>query len=256
MMKTNRRTSRTASLAGWLFAFLLLLPLAGSTEEAEEEETYQFRFRAVETKHLRLIYVFDEHEYLLDHITRCFENTIKYHMDFFDYTPSEKVTIYFNDSDDFGYAGTTTMPHNWITLGIEPFEYVYETCPTNERMNWVINHELVHVVASDQAESGDDFFRKIFFGKVTPTDEDPISILYSYLTNPRRYAPRWYHEGIAVSMETWMAGGIGRSLTGYDEMTFRAMVRDSSFFWDVVGLESEGTAADFQIGQVSYLYGT
>ena len=255
-MKTNRRPSRTASLAGWLFAFLLLLPLAASAEETEEEESFKFRFRAVETEHLRLIYVFDEHEYLLDHITRCFENSIKYHMDLFDYTPSEKVTIYFNDSDDFGYAGTTTMPHNWITLGIEPFEYVYETCPTNERMNWVINHELVHVVASDQADSGDEFYRKIFFGKVTPTDEDPISILYSYLTNPRRYAPRWYHEGIAVSMETWMAGGIGRSLTGYDEMTFRAMVRDSSFFWDVIGLESEGTAADFQIGQVSYLYGT
>ena len=139
--------------------------------------------------------------------------------------------------------------NNWITLGIEPFEYVYDTCPTNERMNWVLNHELVHVVASDQASGSDKFFRKIFFGKVAPTDEDPVSIFYSYLTNPRRYAPRWYHEGSAVFMETWMAGGIGRSLTGYDEMTFRAMVRDSEFFYRIVGLESEGTAVDFQIGQ-------
>jgi hypothetical protein len=253
MMKILDRTRRAAGPAGWLFVLLLLFPHSGI---AEEDEPYQFRFRTVETEHLRLIYAFEEHEYLLDHIIRCFENAITYHMDFFDYEPSEKVTIYFNDSDDFGYAGTTTMPHNWITLGIEPFEYVYETCPTNERMNWVINHELVHVVASDQAESGDGFYRKVFFGKVTPTDEDPVSVLYSYLTNPRRYAPRWYHEGIAVFMETWMAGGIGRSLTGYDEMTFRAMVRDSSFFYDVVGLESEGTAQDFQIGQVSYLYGT
>ena len=64
-----------------------------------------------------------------------------------------------------------------------------------------------------------------------------ISIVWAYLTTPRLYAPRWYHEGIAVCMETWMAGGIGRTLTGYDEMTFRAMVRDSIEFYTVVGLE-------------------
>jgi hypothetical protein len=57
-------------------------------------------------------------------------------------------------------------------------------------------------------------------------------------------------------METWMAGGIGRVLTGYDEMVFRTMVRDSSYFYEFVGLQSEGTAIDFQIGQMAYLYGT
>ena len=96
----------------------------------------------------------------------------------------------------------------------------------------------------------------LFMGKVPPSDEDPVSIFYSYLTNPRRYAPRWYHEGIAVFMETWMAGGIGRCLTGFDEMVFRTMVRDSSYFYENVGLQSEGTAIDFQVGQVAYLYGT
>ena len=91
---------------------------------------------------------------------------------------------------------------------------------------------------------------------MAPTAEDPLSIFYSYLTNPRRYAPRWYHEGLAVFMETWMAGGIGRAQNGYDEMVFRTMVRDGAYFYDLVGIESEGTAADFQMGQLSYLYGT
>ena len=81
-------------------------------------------------------------------------------------------------------------------------------------------------------------------------------MIYSYLCSPRRYAPRWYHEGLAVYMETWMAGGIGRALGGYDEMEFRAKVRDNGYFYDLVGLESEGTTSDFQIGQNSYLYGT
>jgi len=148
------------------------------------------------------------------------------------------------------------MPHNYMTLGIEPFEHVYETCPTNERIGWVMNHELVHIVASDMAVGSDLFFRKLFRGKVTATDEAPLSIYYSYLTNPRRYAPRWYHEGVAVFMETWMAGGFGRAQNGWDEMFFRTMVRDDRYFYDVVGIESEGTARDFQTGQLSYLYGT
>jgi hypothetical protein len=228
--------------------------VADDVDEIPEE--FKVKYLCRRTENLRLFYFFENQEYILGHVARCFENAFNYHREFFDYTPSEEVTIFFNDSDDYGYAGTTSIPNNWITLGIEPFEYVYDTCPTNERINWVMNHELVHVVASDQAAGRDIFFRKLFFGKVSPTAEDPVSIFYSYLTSPRRYAPRWYHEGIAVFMETWMAGGIGRSLTGYDEMTFRAMVRDSSYFYDIVGLESEGTAKDFQIGQNSYLYGT
>jgi len=39
-------------------------------------------------------------------------------------------------------------------------------------------------------------------------------------------------------------------------MVFRTMVRDSSTIYDVVGLESEGTTIDFQVGINSYLYGT
>ena len=53
-----------------------------------------------------------------------------------------------------------------------------------------------------------------------------------------------------------MSGGLGRALGGYDEMVFRAKVRDGSYIYRVVGLESEGTTIDFQVGANSYLYGT
>ena len=71
--------------------------------------------------------------------------------------------------------------------------------------------------------------------------EQPESILYFYLTSPRVAAPRWYHEGIAVFVDTWMAGGLGRAQSGYDEMVFRSMVRDDAPFYDPLGLVSEGT---------------
>src|SRR5205085_363662 len=86
--------------------------------------------------------------------------------------------------------------------------------------------------------------------------EAPLSVAYSYLTVPRWYAPRWYLEGIATYLETWMNGGLGRALGPYDEMVFRTLVRDSIRMYDVVGLESEGTTVDFQVGTNSYLYGT
>ena len=119
-----------------------------------------------------------------------------------------------------------------------------------------MNHEVVHVVALDQAAGLDKFFRGLFHGKVRETNEHPESILYQHLCVPRRAAPRWYHEGIAVFMETWMAGGLGRAQGPYDEMVFRSMVRDSTRFYDPLGLEAEGTKVDFQVGANSYLYGT
>src|SRR5262249_41077366 len=113
-----------------------------------------------------------------------------------------------------------------------------------------------HVITMDQAAGRDRFFRRLFHGKVNPIAEQPETILYFYLTSPRVAAPRWYHEGIAVFVDTWMGGGIGRAQGGYDEMVFRGMVKDNARFYDPLGLASEGTKIDFQVEVNSYLYGT
>jgi hypothetical protein len=209
-----------------------------------------------QTANLDLIYYDKAHEYLSYHLARAFENSLAFHRKLFDYTPSEPVVILMQDFGDFGHGGTSTVPWNYISIGIEPFDYVYETMPSNERMNWLMHHELVHVVATDKGAGSDLRYRRLFHGKVAPIKENPMSMIYSFMTSPRWYSPRWYHEGIAVFLETWMAGGVGRVLGGYDEMAFRTMVLDKSYFFDVVGLESEGTTIDFQVGQNSYLYGT
>jgi len=148
------------------------------------------------------------------------------------------------------------IPWNMVSVGISPFSYTYNIVPANERFQWLMNHELTHVVMCDKAARSDVIYRKIFLGKVMPDRTNPISMAYSYMTTPRWYSPRWYHEGIAVFMETWMSGGLGRVLGGYDEMVFRTLVHDSSYFYEVVGLETEGTTIDFQVGVNAYLYGT
>jgi len=210
----------------------------------------------LETETQRLIYFSDIQSYLAPYVARCFENSFQFHREFFNYSSTEKITVFLHDFNDFGNAGADVVPRNQIVIGIAPYRYVFETSPANERMNSTMNHELVHIVAMDKATKGDEFYRSLFFGKVVVIKDNPISMLYSFLTTPRRYSPRWYHEGIAVFLETWMAGGIGRAIGAYDEMVFRTMVRDSSYFYDIVGLESEGTQIDFQVGVNSYLYGT
>ena len=102
----------------------------------------------------------------------------------------------------------------------------------------------------------DAFWRHFLHGKPMPIQEHPESILYNYLATPRNNVPRWYLEGGAVFFETWMSGGLGRAQGGYDEMVWRAKVRDDDRFFSPLGLESEGIAVDFQVGVNDYLYGT
>ena len=72
-------------------------------------------------------------------------------------------------------------------------------------------------------------WRRFFGGKVAPQSQHPGDRCSTAISrSPRFTVPRWYLEGSAVFMETWMAGGLGRAQGGYDEMVFRAMVRDGA----------------------------
>ena len=119
-----------------------------------------------------------------------------------------------------------------------------------------MNHELVHISNTDQPAPADRRARGFFGGKVVAKPENPETILYQYLTTPRKSSPRWFLEGLAVFFETWMAGGFGRAQGYWDEMVFRAMVRDDAHFYDPLGLVSEGVRVDFQGQTNAYLYGT
>lgn len=209
-----------------------------------------------ETRNLRLVYYSPTHAYLTPHLIRSYENALAFHRALFHFEPHEKPTMLFQDFADSCNGSATALPRNFLGIEISPPEYVFETFMPNERINMLMNHELTHIVTNDQASGRDLWFRRFFLGKVMPVAEDPMSAIYSYLTSPRNYSPRWYAEGVAVFMETWMGGGMGRALGGYDEMVFRAKARDGAHIYDPVGLEAEGGAADFQVGANSYLYGT
>jgi len=210
----------------------------------------------LETIDLRLLYFDPAETYLTPYVARSFENSMRVQQRVFDWKPWDQTTVLLKDFSDYGNAAARSSPNNALIIDIAPLGQTYETFSAGERFYTLMNHELVHVATMDVWNSDDARWRRFFGGKPMPLQEHPESILYNFLATPRVNVPRWYLEGSAVFMETWMAGGYGRAQGAYDEMVFRAMVRDDAHFYSPVGLESEGTAIDFQVGVNDYLYGT
>jgi hypothetical protein len=220
----------------------LLLALVSIARAAEENP---LGMSYVETKDLKLIY-FDPVGYLASHAIRTFTNSLAWQRRMFGWVPSEPTTILLKDLADYGNASAGAAPHNRLVFDIAPQSHAFETYPASERMFSLMNHEMVHMVQGDIASSREQRWRRFFHGKVQPQAANPETLIYNYLTTPRFSAPRWYIEGSAVFMETWMNGGVGRAQGGYDEMVFRAMVKDNAYFYDPLGLVSRGTKVDFQ----------
>jgi hypothetical protein len=228
---------------------LALFPLAGYADDSPLGMSY------VRTKDLLLIY-FDPLSFLAPHSVRTFTNSLAFQEKTFGWTPSQPTAVLLKDLADYGNAAAGVAPDNRLVFDIAPQSHAFETYPASERLFSLMNHELTHIMQGDIAAAEDRRWRSFFEGKVAPQPKHPESILYNYLTVPRFTAPRWYVEGGAVFMETWMGGGLGRAQGGYDEMVFRAMVHDKAPFYDPLGLVSVGVRNDFQIGANAYLYGT
>ena len=236
-------------LARALSLLLAFAPIAAAADGNPLGMSY------VETQDLKLIY-FDPLGYLVPHAVRTFTNSLQFQRRMFGWQPSESTTILLKDLSDYGNAYQLSAPHSRLVFDIAPLSHAFETFPASERMFLLMNHELVHVATGDIGSDPERRWRRFFAGKVAPQSTNPETLLYSYLTIPRFTAPRWLNEGIAVFMETWMGGGVGRAQGGYDEMVFRAMVKDDAHFYDPLGLASRGVRVSFQGVGNAYLYGT
>jgi hypothetical protein len=210
----------------------------------------------LETKDLDLLYFDPVQTYLTPYIARAYENALGWHEKRFHWQPWDKTTVLLKDFSDYANAGARASPNNTVLIDVAPLSIAMETFTPGERFFTIVNHEMAHVAQMDVWNSRDARWRKFFHGKVSPIQEHPESIIYNFLVTPRVNTPRWYLEGGAVFFETWMSGGLGRGQGGYDEMVWRAKVRDNDKFYSPLGLEAEGTAIDFQVGVNDYLYGT
>jgi hypothetical protein len=210
----------------------------------------------LETKDLDLLYFDPVQTYLTPYIARAYENAMQFHEKMFHWSPWEPTTVLLKDFSDYGNAGARASPNDAVLLDVAPLSISMETFTPGERFFTILNHELAHVATMDVWNKQDEGWRHFLHGKPMPIQEHPESILWNFMATPRNNVPRWYLEGSAVFFETWMSGGYGRAQGGYDEMVWRAKVRDNEKFFSPLGLESEGVAVDFQVGVNDYLYGT
>ncbi|MCR5352092.1 MAG: hypothetical protein K6E35_06350 [Bacteroidales bacterium] len=195
----------------------------------------------------------------IPHMVRMYQNGKALHEQIWAsdsvYVP-EAPLLLLTDWEDDGNGGATPLPRSMIQIGMAPLNMSYYINPSSERYRQLFCHEYTHIVMTDKYNRRDLGWRRFFGTKVETDNAHPISALWSYLSVPRWYAPRWYHEGIACFLETWLGGGVGRALGGYDEMYFRSIVNGGDKLFSVVGLETEGSTMDFQVGANAYLYGT
>ena len=233
-----------------LCAILAMLPLGASATEGSP-----VGISHVLTDRLG-VYYYESLEYLAPYAVRTFTNALEWQRRMLGWTPSESTILLLQDRADYGSATTYAAPRNTLVFDVAPLSHAFETYPASERLYSLMNHELVHVAQDDVATAEDEHWRRLFLGKIIPQSRYPETLLYSYLTVPRFTAPRWYLEGSAVFVDTWMGGGLGRAQGGYDEMVFRSMVRDDAHFYDPLGLVSQAVQIDFQVGVNWYLYGT
>ena len=229
---------------------LMVALFLGATTSLSAQRIFSYQ-----TEEMELIYFGDRYSYLMPHVAGTFINAKDYHEKHWDYEHNG-TNILLTDFEDDGHGGAMVTPSNMIVLGISPFNFAFSITPSYERFQWLFSHEFTHITMADKPNKTDNFWRKAFMGKIRRDEKTPLSGVWSYLTAPRWYAPRWYHEGIATYMETWLSGGVGRSLSPYDEMYFRSIIYDDEDLYSVVGLETEGSTIDFQVGANAYLYGT
>ena len=171
----------------------------------------------------------------------------------FHYTPSEKICIFIKDNTDSGGGGATTLPHNSVRIEISPYSFDYEFTHFGQQIQWLLSHELVHIVTSDQYSKPVSGLRKLL-GKIAPGKDEPFSVPFGILTNPYRFQPTWYHEGIAVFMETWENGGYGRVLGSFDEMYFRTLVEEGTPYPKKSRMDFMDDDS-FLLGSTAYFYG-
>lgn len=245
----NKKT-KANSLGLWshFVTIAALIFVSGPTSSADRA--------FVEADGLRIVYYDPSELALVPHMTQSFLSALADHRRVWGYVPNDGITVFLRDWQDYGNATTYWTPHNLIGVDVAPSYDPYETISSADRFEAIAVHELTHSATTDRASPEDYRWRHFFHGKVAVDSAHPETLLYYYLTVPRGTTPRWYLEGSAVFMETWMSGGVGRAQGGYDEMVFRAMVQDGARFYDPLGLVSKGTEIDFQTGANAYLYGT
>ena len=147
-----------------LITFILLLP-GGFFLRAQA-------INQIQDGNLHLIYFGKRYDYLVPHVVQTYQNAMQFHRDLWHYNDTTTYVV-LSDFEDNGHGGAIAMPFSQVQLGISPYSFAFSIIPSNERFQWLFNHELTHIVMADKANKQDNFYRNVFMGKIRRNEEKP-----------------------------------------------------------------------------------
>jgi len=206
-----------------LLVLCMLLFICSETLAQDNAQRLEFEniagLRTVYTEHFEIVYR-PRFEWAVKDVAYEAEVSYKKLDSVFGTFPESKITLHIVDSADGPINQTLTAPQPFIRIWVAPPSDAngYGHLRLSNRFRLLIAHELVHLaMGSWHDQSGN------IFGQVRSTTNEPMTFPFALLTQSKRFAPLWFHEGAAVFLETWLTNGQGRIMGNLDEAYFRTM---------------------------------
>ncbi len=151
----------------------------------------------------------------------------------------DKTVVILNDNTDLANGYATRIPY--------PHIMAYPVLPSShdsisEYSDWpqeLTLHEYTHILNFEPVHGVMRFLRYTLGSIITPT----------------MLLPRWWHEGIAVEMETRYSSH-GRLRSTYQDATLRAMAKENQFSMYSVADINEAELESWPRGARPYLFGS
>lgn len=187
-----------------LLRLIALIGLLLVSSPAFSQVDPAIRWKAMELTHFRLIYD-ATYQKLADHYAARLDQYYQMLETIFPVRP-DKITVVIIDRTDLTNGYATPIPYPHIVL--------YPVLPgaqesIGEYGDWtheLLVHEYTHIL---------DFEPKRDVAKI-------LNTVFGSIINPNVYLPRWFHEGLAVEIETRFSAH-GRLRSNYQDATLRAL---------------------------------
>ncbi len=221
------RPPRLVALLALALAFAPSIPARGGTDPAR-------RWRTLRTDHVRMH--FDEPgEAMARRAAALAEDAYGRVKDLLGFVPAQPVEMVLIDDVDDSNGSATVFPYDRVVLLAAPPDPGSELAGFDDFLRSLVLHEFVHVAHMDQASGLPGFLNRLL-GKTAM---------------PNGAIESWFIEGLAVMLESRLAGGGRNGSTAYEKV-LRSAVLGGTF----LGL-SELTIPPFKLprGAAAYVYG-
>ncbi|MDZ4660859.1 MAG: hypothetical protein SGJ18_04495 [Pseudomonadota bacterium] len=194
-------------------------------------------WKVTKTKHFDIIYDANQQE-LSNLYANYAESALQILRPIFKDVP-DKIILIINDQTDQANGAATRIPY--------PHIIAHPVLPDNretigEYGNWgfeLVLHELTHILTFEPVGG-------IFKG---------LRYVFGSISSPNLLLPRWYHEGLAVKMESDLTSH-GRLRSPQLDAEIRALVEEDVLELENIASANETGIIEWPFGQRPYLFGS